>query len=69
MGERNEVLLERIWKSVETVGSGYMGPYRVGYAVRVTYEFADARTRGYLFEVLRRSMAHYAASSPVGEWV
>ncbi len=39
--ESNKELAGNIFRSVEVVGAGFMGPYRVGYAVRIAYEFAD----------------------------
>ncbi|KAK3322517.1 C6 zinc finger domain protein [Apodospora peruviana] len=64
--EDNKQLLGKVFRAVETVGKGYMGPYRIGYPVRIAYEFADVPTQVYLLSVLARTEKHYAATSPVG---
>lgn len=62
----NQRLLDLIFRSVETVGKGYMGPFRIGYAVRIAYEAADLPTQMYLLGVLARRESHYAAVGTSG---
>ncbi|KAK3943018.1 hypothetical protein QBC46DRAFT_378732 [Diplogelasinospora grovesii] len=64
-GDSNRQMANDIFRSVETVGKGYMGPYRIGYAVRIAYEFADVSTQLWLMSVLAGTEKHYAATSPV----
>jgi hypothetical protein len=61
--ESNKKLTRNIFRSMESVGSGYMGPYRVGYALRVAYEFADTPTQVWAHTLLARFESHYAATS------
>ncbi len=62
--ETNKEFARNIFRSLETVGAGMMGPYRVGYAVRIAYEFADTRTQVWALGVLARFQQSYAAVSP-----
>ncbi|KAK0722870.1 hypothetical protein B0T26DRAFT_674516 [Lasiosphaeria miniovina] len=62
----NRQLADNIFRSIETVHPGYMGPYRVGYPVRIAYEFADVSTQVWLAAVLAKTEKHYAATSPTG---
>lgn len=39
--ESNRELANNILRSLEHVGQGIMGPFRVGYALRVVYDFVD----------------------------
>ncbi|KAL2212800.1 hypothetical protein CC79DRAFT_454614 [Sarocladium strictum] len=43
--EDSQVLVSNILRSCETVGQGIMGPYRIGFGIRVAYDLADAPTR------------------------
>lgn len=53
-------LVDKVLRSVEMVGDGVMGPYRVGYGLRVTYDMADAPTREWLRTKLRTYQKTYA---------
>ena len=53
-------LVEKVLRSVEMVGKGVMGPYRIGYGLRVTYDMADAPTREWLRTKLRAYQQTYA---------
>jgi hypothetical protein len=59
----NQLLALNILRSVETTGSGIMGGYRCGYAVRIADEFVDEETRGWLRMWLDRFEKSYAATS------
>ncbi|KAF5004257.1 hypothetical protein FDECE_9234 [Fusarium decemcellulare] len=54
-------LVERILRSVESVGQGTMGPYRIGYAVRIAYEFATAKEQRWIGGLLDQFSRSYAA--------
>jgi hypothetical protein len=62
--ENNKELARNILRSVETVGAGMMGPYRVGYPVRIAYEFAELREQIWVLGVLAEFQKTYAATSP-----
>ncbi|KAH8880719.1 C6 zinc finger domain protein [Thozetella sp. PMI_491] len=62
--ENNKELARNILRSVETVSAGVMGPYRVGYPVRIAYEFAELREQLWLLGVLAKFQKTYAATSP-----
>ncbi|KAL1861435.1 hypothetical protein VTK73DRAFT_7110 [Phialemonium thermophilum] len=55
-----------ICRSVEFVADDLLGPYRVGYPVRVAYEAADLRTQLWLLAKLARFRRFYAATDPAG---
>jgi hypothetical protein len=59
----NREFASNIFRSVESVGAGMMGPFRVGYPIRIAYEFADVRTQLWVASVLARFEKHYAATS------
>lgn len=61
--ESNQLFTLNILRSVETVGSGMMGGYRCGFSVRIAYEFADERAKGWLGLWLSRFEKTYAATS------
>jgi hypothetical protein len=48
----NALLARNIFRSLETVGAGIMGPYRVGYGVRIAWELADERTQIWIKSLL-----------------
>lgn len=62
--EGNQELARKILRSLEHVGRGIMGPYRVGYALRVAYEFADLPLRVWVESILEKHTQQYAALSP-----
>lgn len=64
--ELSQEYARNIYRSVESVGEGLMGPFRVGYSLRVAYEFADVRTQTWIAFVLARYEKHYASTSPGG---
>ncbi|OAA58551.1 C6 zinc finger domain protein [Niveomyces insectorum RCEF 264] len=51
-----------IYRSFETLSAGMMGPYRVGFAMRISYEFADVPTQLWIRSLLDRSTKTYASS-------
>jgi hypothetical protein len=62
--ESNVEFAQNIFRSLETVGQGLMGPYRCGYALRIAFEVADEPTQAWLKEnVLREFEKAYAATS------
>lgn len=62
----NKKLAGHVNRSLETVVVGVLGPYRIGYAVRVAYEFADLRTQAWIRSLLGRHEKLYAGISPKG---
>lgn len=64
--ESNRELVRNIFRSVECVAADVMGPFRVGYAIRIAYEFADVRTQTWLTTLLEGFQKRYAATSPDG---
>ena len=61
--QKNHLFARNIWRSLETVAAGVMGPYRVGYAVRISFEFADLPTQVWIHSLLARWQPLYAATS------
>lgn len=51
-----------ILRSIETVGEGPLGPYRVGFALRIAYELANAQTQEWIRMTLDRFKKRYAAT-------
>lgn len=62
--ESNQELLEKVLKSVDYTAQGMMGPYRVGYALRIAVEFADPPTRKRIIDFLGRISSSFAAITP-----
>ncbi len=60
--ESNRKLARNIYRSFETVGSGLMGPYRVGYAMRISYDFADMPRQVWIHSLLGRMEQRYAST-------
>ncbi|KAK7418827.1 hypothetical protein QQX98_003689 [Neonectria punicea] len=56
-----QVLVSNILRSVESIGRGVMGPYRVGYSLRIAYEFASAKEQLWIGSLLDRFSKSYAA--------
>lgn len=54
-------LVEKILRSVESVGQGTMGPYRVGFAIRIAYELASAEEQRWIGSMLDQFSRRYAA--------
>lgn len=64
--ESNQQLVRKILRSVETVAADVMGPYRIGYAIRIAYEFADVPAQAWVASMLVGFQKRYAAVSPEG---
>lgn len=62
----NKEYARNIYRSLETVGAGIMGGYRIGFAVRVAYDFADIATQSYIRALLERMKAMYGSVDPSG---
>ncbi|KND95271.1 hypothetical protein TOPH_00676 [Tolypocladium ophioglossoides CBS 100239] len=58
---RGELVLN-ILRSLESVGAGTMGPYRVGFSVRIAYEFASVEHQRWILGLLDRFKKTYAAT-------
>lgn len=59
----NRVLADRIFRSVELVGQGLMGPMRCSYPLRIAYELSTPETRPWIQRVVSRFETRYAATS------
>ncbi|KFG86196.1 C6 zinc finger domain protein [Metarhizium anisopliae] len=55
-------LVRNILRSIETVGAGTMGPYRVGFGIRIAYELASTELQLWVRRVLDRFKKTYAAT-------
>lgn len=55
-------LVKNILRSVECVGKGTMGPYRLGYSLRIAYEFASADAQVWIRSLLDQYSRKYAAT-------
>lgn len=55
-------LVQNILRSIETMGRGIMGPFRLGYSIRIVYEFANAETQRWIITMLDRFSKRYAAT-------
>ena len=62
--ESNSELLEKLFKSVEFTSKGFMGPYRVGYAMRISLEFANEEQKEWIRRLLSELSDGFAATSP-----
>ncbi len=51
-----------ILRSIETVGEGLLGPYRVGFALRIAYELANAEAQEWIRKTLDQFKKRYAAT-------
>lgn len=59
----NEELAHNILRSIEYVGRGLMGPHRVGYPLRVAYDFVDVDTQAWTLSKVSGYNGTYAAMS------
>ena len=59
--ESQRDLVQKILRSVECVGKGIMGPFRVGYGLRIAYEFASAEAQEWIRGLLDGFSKSYAA--------
>jgi hypothetical protein len=62
----NRELARNIYRSIEYVGAGLLGPLRVGYPLRIAYEFADLRTQLWIGSLLTTFEKRYASTAPNG---
>lgn len=62
--DNNRQCANNIYRSLENVGAGVMGPFRVGYALRIAYDFADLDTQYWIRGLLSHFEKTYAATSP-----
>lgn len=60
--ESQRELVHSILRSVESVGRGTMGPFRLGYSIRIAYEFANAEAQRWIITLLDRFSKSYAAT-------
>ncbi|KAM0253313.1 hypothetical protein ACHAQJ_007317 [Trichoderma viride] len=60
--ESQKELVHNILRSVESVGRGTMGPFRLGYSIRIAYEFANAETQLWIITLLNKFSKSYAAT-------
>lgn len=59
----NQELSTSILRSLEYVGQGLMGPYRVGYSIRIAFDFIDPSEREWLLSVIRKYNQQFASVS------
>ncbi|KAL8370320.1 hypothetical protein RB595_000619 [Gaeumannomyces hyphopodioides] len=59
----NRVLTDRIFRSVELVGQGLMGPLRCSYPLRIAYELSTPEIRPWIQRVVSGFETRYAATS------
>ncbi|SPN96639.1 uncharacterized protein DNG_00160 [Cephalotrichum gorgonifer] len=60
----NQELVDNILRSVECTSRRLLGPYRVGYSLRIAVEFAGPRERNWIRDRLHQSSASFAATTP-----
>ncbi|UKZ63458.1 uncharacterized protein TrAtP1_004688 [Trichoderma atroviride] len=60
--ESQRELVQNILRSIESVGRGTMGPFRLGYSIRIVYEFANAEAQRWIITLLDRFSKRYAAT-------
>ncbi|KAL7809943.1 hypothetical protein V8C26DRAFT_410926 [Trichoderma gracile] len=65
-GDSQQQLVQNILRSIETMGRGIMGPFRLGYSIRIVYEFANAETQRWIITMLDRFSKRYAATDKGG---
>ncbi|CAK7272489.1 hypothetical protein SEPCBS57363_005155 [Sporothrix epigloea] len=58
----NRKLCRIIFRSFEMLSAGLMGQYRIGFSMRVAYEFADVPTQLWIRTLLDRSVKTFASS-------
>ncbi|PSR90412.1 hypothetical protein BD289DRAFT_217402 [Coniella lustricola] len=59
----NRQLANDILRAMVQVGAGFMGPYRVGYPLRVAIDFVDEHTQHWTLTMVDKYSEHYAAMS------
>ncbi|RFU81340.1 zn2-c6 fungal-type dna-binding domain-containing [Trichoderma arundinaceum] len=60
--ESQKEFVHNILRSIETVGRGTMGPFRLGYSIRIVYEFANAEAQRWIISLLDKFSSKYAAT-------
>ncbi|PON29663.1 hypothetical protein TGAM01_v201029 [Trichoderma gamsii] len=60
--ESQKELVHSILRSLESVGRGTMGPFRLGYSIRIVYEFANVEAQRWIITLLDRFSKRYAAT-------
>ncbi|KAL7789879.1 hypothetical protein V8C37DRAFT_385358 [Trichoderma ceciliae] len=60
--ESQKELVHNILRSIESVGRGIMGPFRIGYSIRIAYEFASAEAQRWIITLLEKFSKRYAAT-------
>ena len=55
---------DQVCRSIEYAAVGILGPYRIGFAIRVAIETADPITRAWLLSHLQEFSKTYAAAKP-----
>jgi len=61
--EANRTLARNIFRSFESVSQGIMGPYRVGFSMRISYDVADVPTQRWIRQLLDRMSSLYGATN------
>jgi len=64
--EDNRARARNIFRSFENVSKGIMGPYRVGFSMRISYDVADVRTQHWMRQLLDRMSGLYGAAGSAG---
>ncbi|KAH8128709.1 hypothetical protein FP744_10008414 [Trichoderma asperellum] len=64
--ESQKELVHNILRSIESVGRGTLGPFRLGYSIRIVYEFANAEAQRWIITLLDQFSKRYAATSKDG---
>ena len=59
--ESEEENCQNILKSLEQVGEGTLGPFRIGYSIRIAYDFANAESQLWIRNKLDLYTKSYAA--------
>lgn len=59
----NRRLSGLILRSLDSVGRGLMGPYRVAYSIRIAFDFTDLPQRQWLLSVIRKHNQRFASVS------
>ena len=61
--EGNRMLARNIFRSFENVSKGILGPYRVGFSMRISYDVADVPTQHWMRKLLDRMSKTYGATN------
>lgn len=63
-GDKVLFFRDQICRSIENAGAGFLGPYRIGFPVRVAIEVSDPITISWLHGRLQEFFKVYAAANP-----